>query len=115
MHCQQTITYHELMEKLVCSVESKLCMIHRCPSCPGALVLASFLEAVCKIDDFNAGEVLKYKQWVTTDRTTLQDCCMTLEEFVETLVERVDKLTSRHFTAKHQSQYLAKLKENLTQ
>ena len=28
-------SYHEIIEKIVCSRKSKVCIIHRCISCPG--------------------------------------------------------------------------------
>ena len=33
------VTYHNILEKLVCSTESKLCMLHRCKNCPGTSAL----------------------------------------------------------------------------
>ena len=39
-------TYHDLLAKLVCSVDSKLCMIHRCENCPDSENLISYLENI---------------------------------------------------------------------
>ena len=55
---------------------------------------------------------LRYKQWVTTDCTTLHDCSKPLLEFVSDLVKKIENLTSHRFIAKHQSRYLEDLKEN---
>ena len=106
-----TVTYHDLMEKMVCSVESKMCMIHRCPACPGTDGLLSYLESLC--NSHAQDEIVHFKQWLTVDRTTLQDCSKQIDEFIEHLVEKCDNLTSHHFIAKHQSKYLSDLKENL--
>ena len=68
---------------------------------------------MCELLADETDEVVYYKQWVTADRTTLQDCSKPLGEFLEDLVEKLDNLTSYHFIAKHQSQYLTSLKEEL--
>ena len=36
--------YHELVEMIVCNRDSKECMVHRCPSCPGKQKIQTFLE-----------------------------------------------------------------------
>ena len=33
------LTYHDLLEVLVCNTESKSCMLHRCKNCPGISAL----------------------------------------------------------------------------
>ena len=38
---------------------------------------------------------------------------MPLHEFLETLVKKIETLTTHHYIAKHQSAYLSALKENL--
>lgn len=50
--------YHDLMEMIVCDRESKECMLHRCPSCPGIEPLQTFLESkLQKTDDESLQEV----------------------------------------------------------
>ena len=36
--------YHDLLEMIVCDRDSKECMVHRCPSCPGIDNLVGFLR-----------------------------------------------------------------------
>jgi hypothetical protein len=108
-----SVTYHDLMEQLTCSVHSKLCMIHRCPDCPGTERLEMYLKTACGVEDYAADETIHYKQWLTTDRTTLEDHSKSLDEFIETLVHRTDQLTSHHYIAKHQSAFLSNLKQEL--
>lgn len=112
---QHTITYHDLMSKIVCSVTSKLCMVHRCPSCPGVDVLRSYLEDISGLDDTTEDSEVSFKQWMSTDRTTIQTCSSTLADFVETIVKKTDELTSHHFIWKHQGAFLSTLKEQLKQ
>ena len=37
-------SYHELIDMIGCSRESKQCMVHRCPSCPDGSELTSYLK-----------------------------------------------------------------------
>ena len=107
------VTYRDLMSKLVCSLDAKLCMMHRCASCPNKDSLVSHLEDLCDVDS-SADEEIRFKQWVSTDRTTLHDCCMPVSDFIETLADKCDKLTTHHFVSKHQSAYLSSLKESIS-
>ena len=108
-----TTTYYDLMKFLVCSLDNKICMLHRCEQCPRTEALQKYLESVFDDNDLSANDHLQYKQWVCTDHTTLQTLSYTLNEFIDNLVTEVDKLTSHHFIAKHQSQHLSTLKQNL--
>ena len=107
-----SLTYNDLMAKLVCSVDSNLCMIHRCSRCPGAYELRTCLEFLREVSDAT-DEAVHYKQWLTTDRTTLQNFSMPMHKFLETLVKKIETLTTHHYIAKHQLPYLSALKENL--
>ena len=40
----EKVTYHDLFEQLVCSMNARLCMLHRCGDCPGITSLQTFLE-----------------------------------------------------------------------
>lgn len=104
------LSYHDLLQQLVCSVENSICMLHRCEACPGSSALKEFLES--KVSD--EVDTVKYKQWESTDRTTLIDHVATVDEYTEVLVSNVEKLAEHHFISKHQSEYLRKLKETIT-
>ena len=41
-------SYHDLIEMIVCSRESKICMIHRCDNCPGIEPVTHFLQHYMK-------------------------------------------------------------------
>ncbi|KAL1252668.1 hypothetical protein QQF64_017361 [Cirrhinus molitorella] len=47
------------------------------------------------------------------DRTTLNSQTTTREEYIDSLVEKCNELTAHHFIAKHQTQYLQQLKDEL--
>ena len=58
-------------------------------------------------------DVIEYKQWVTTDRSQLEDKEEFADDFVTLLSGILHKLTEHHFIAKNQNQYLKGLKASL--
>ena len=55
-------------------------------------------------------DTIKYKQWVSTDRSQLQDKEELADDFITLLWDMLHMLTEHHFTAKNQNQYLKGLK-----
>ena len=108
------VTYHDLMNQVACNEESKMCMIHRCPHCPGTDALTAYLESLFDESDLSADEPLTFRQWVSTDHTTIQAMTSSLHSFIEMLVKKVDDLTAHHFIAKHQSKFITDLKSKLS-
>ena len=82
-------TYKNLMGMIVCSRDSKECMVHRCDKCPGAEPLKS------------------------TDRSNLVTVVMPAHEFIDFLVEKFDTLTPNSYIDKCQSKYLQRRKEEI--
>ena len=107
-----SLDYKEMMTKLVCNVQSKVCMVHRCTNCPGRLNLISFLHQLIS-DHGRINEEITFQQWESTDRTTLVHIVMDMPEFIEFLAYKLDDLTSHSFIAKCQAKYLNSLKESL--
>ena len=56
---------------------------------------------------------MKYKQWVNTDRSQLEDKEEFADEFITLLSDMLYKLPKHHFIAKSQNQYLKDLKASL--
>lgn len=54
---------------------------------------------------------IEYKQWVTTDRTTLVTIKESISDFINNLAEKIVNLTRHHYTSKAQSAYLRTLKD----
>ena len=72
--------YRTLIEKLVCSDQSKLSMLHRCPQRSGRDGSQSCVESkLGDRDDWQA----QFKQSKTTDMTTLVDHLLDLPEFID--------------------------------
>jgi len=51
-----------------------------------------YLQQLC--DACDESEFLRYKQWESTDRTTLIERVQELDEYLETLVQKTDLLTT---------------------
>ena len=62
---------------------------------------------------FLENDVMKYKQWVNTDRSQLEDKEEFADEFITLLSDMLYKLPEHHFIAKSQNQYLKDLKASL--
>ena len=106
--CQ--IDYKELMQLIVCDTTNKDCMVHRCSDCPGKGALISKLQQLeCLVE---TSEV-KFRQWQSTDRTTLDTLTLPTDEFIELVGSKLDKLTTHSFIAKSQAQYLKHRKESI--
>lgn len=56
------------MKIVVCDIDNRESMVHRCGHCPGAAALQSFLEN--KLEELGIHDVT-FNQWQTTDRPTI--------------------------------------------
>ena len=99
--CQ--LDYKEMMQIIVCDLNDKICMVHRCNDCPGKNALTSKLQHLECLEDISE---IKVKQWQTTDWTTLNTMTLSTDEFIELAVTKLHQLTSHSFIAKSQAQYL---------
>lgn len=106
----KNIDYKLLIEKSVCSTKNRNCMMNICPKCPGEESVKSFLN---RLEPLTNREELIYKQWISTDRSTLIEVVESSEEFVFTLCQKIVKLKRHHFVAQVQSQFLKDLKTNI--
>jgi hypothetical protein len=57
------------MDKTVCNLESKDCMLHRYEECPGTEPLEEFHQT--SFNDSDPEDMIEFKQWIHTDRDTL--------------------------------------------
>ena len=103
------LNYKVLISKVVCNPESKICMIHRCPKCPGKDDLLQYLQRLQL-----SGDQISFQQWVFTDRTTMISMIMEPFEFCEFVADKIDHLTSHSYIAKCQAKYLTHLKDNIS-
>ena len=93
---------------MVCSNTNKLCMVYRCPNCPGKDDLIEYLYQ--NISD-NTEEEIDFQQWESTERTTMINMVMGKFEFIEFLATKIDLLTAHLYIAKSQASCLSSLKK----
>ena len=109
------LSYHDLIDFAFCDAENQDCMLGKCSKCPGEGGVLSFLEAI--EDEFhtemNMGDVISYKQWVSTDRCSLADQIDQREVFMTKLSQCIVKLTRHHIVSKSQSRSFSDMKKNV--
>lgn len=103
------VSYRDLIEYLVCDMSKDSCMLDKCSECPGSEGLCQVLEN--EIDKLP--EEVVFKEWVHTDRADLITRLLPKDEFLNHLVEELEKLKSHHYISKTQSDYFKRLKGNL--
>lgn len=60
-------SYRDVIDYLVCDIDNKNCMLHKCSECPGPETLQDVL--MNEID--NLSDEISCQQWVQTDRVEL--------------------------------------------
>ena len=89
-------------------------MLHLCSDCPGK-TNRTFLTEHFINNGFDLAENIFYKQWMSTDCTTLVNHYSTVEEFIAKIVDDVCEVCPHHFIAKAQAKHLKIAKENLSE
>ena len=106
--------YKEILQKLVCSISNRDCMLHMCEACPGRDAVEDFIRELFSANDFDEDDQINYKKWIHTDRTTLESVTATVEEFISAAGSAFDKLRQHHFISKEQSRFITERKEELS-
>ena len=65
------------------------------------------------IDEYDDDTEITYKQWITTNWSTLSQVTTPVQKFAPLVIDNLKKLTTHLYIAKQQSSYLQKLKENI--
>ena len=90
--------YKGLLEKIVCSVNNRKCMLHLCESCCGKLGLELYLSDLFSLHDLDSDDLMTYKQWAHTDRTAFFCITPSVQEFIQTACNSFE---SQLFIARH--------------
>ena len=93
-----SLTYIDLIKKIVCNTESNKCIMHCCESCRGTAFLKEFLDQ--ELNEHKYDEKFNYCQWDTTDQAMLTTFTATYGEYKENLVDVVDYLTRHPYNTK---------------
>jgi hypothetical protein len=81
-----------------------------CDACPGVV---KFKEELIVLLDQNDMDQIVYKQWISTDRSTLETFCVPAEEFVEIFCEKLELLRPHSFIASEQAAFYTRWKSSL--
>lgn len=103
--------YQILMEKSVCDLSNRKCMLHLCNLCSRETGVREFLSSIESLQEM---ENINYKQWVTVDRCNMIEKCESSDEYINSLSKKIVNLTRHHYIAKTQSHFLKELKLNMT-
>ena len=102
--------YSHCLAKIICNPPQPDCYFQTCNSCPGILVLK---EHLYRLMDDSMIDTVQYKQWVSTDRSTLETITKPADEFVESFCEQLTTLLTHSFIVKQQSLFQMEVKSNL--
>ena len=102
--------YRHCLAAIQCNPPSINCYLSKCKQCPGVAVLNQKLQDIMEekmVDN------IEYKQWTSTDRSTMETVTQPVEEFIETFVAAVKKLQYHDFIPHMQANYVNEAKINL--
>lgn len=106
------VDYKDLIEALVCDVNKYECMMGECEECGDENALVNTLLESDEINEMP--DDIVYKQWVTVDRAEMITVTKPREEFLESLVRKVNELKAHHYVSKIQSASFKDMKSTLT-
>ena len=69
-------------------------------------------ELIALLEETDLDQIV-YKQWTSTDRSTLETFCVHAEEFVEIFCEKLELLRPHSFIASQQVSFYTKCKTSL--
>ena len=97
------VKFQELFPLIVCDINNKECMVHRCPNCPvsNSLLQDFLFRTIGDFDDHD--DVIEFSQWTSTDRSNLTHHTETVNEHVNIVIEQLHILTAHSYILKCQS------------
>jgi len=103
-------TYKDCLSKIICNEPSKNCYLGNCEICPGSETLIT--DIAHKLEE-NYIDYITYRQWMYTDRSTLEIVVKSSSEFLESFSEKLTNLLKHSFIARKQSDFYKELKLKL--
>ena len=104
------INHRHLLDKITCDQKRLECFLGECQQCPDP---DSFKQDLLADFDEEAIDSVTYQQWISTDRTTLETIVKGVEEFCDTLMDKLVHLKKHDYIAKEQSSFLKNKKKSL--
>ena len=102
--------YSHCLARIICNPLQSDCYFRICISCPG---VSNFKDHLHKLMDSNLIEAVQYKQWISTDRSTLETITKSADEFVETFCKHLKTLLTHSSVAKQQSAFQMEIRTSL--
>lgn len=102
--------YGHCLARIICNPPQPDCYFQICSSCPG---ISGLKEHLHELMDSNMIEAVQYKQWISTDRSTLETITKSADEFVESFCEQLKSLLTHSFVAKQQSTFQMEVRSGL--
>lgn len=99
--------YHNCLAEIQCNPPRVQCYLGACLECPGVTKLREKLEVHF---DEHVIDRIEFKQWTTTDRSTLETKVQSADEFITCFTSAIPKVVHHDFIAKQQSYYLQSVK-----
>ena len=78
--------YKDILSKVVCNIDLRKCMPYLCSDCPGKTNLNKFLTEYFINNESDLVENIFYKQWISTNRTTLVNYYSTVKNLLQKLL-----------------------------
>ena len=107
MQIPELPTYHYCLAKIICNPPHSRCYLGECDACSQIKTLKEEL-----LTHFDVEQIV-YKQWVSTNRSTLETFCSRVEEFGDTFCKKIELLCPHSFIATEQASFYASCKVTL--
>ena len=104
LNISELSTYYNCLSKIMCNPPSPSCYLGECSTCPE---LQSFKEELIELMEKYEIDQVVFKQWVNTDRSTLETHCLPSEEFADLFCEKLEILRPHSFLAKEQAAFFS--------
>lgn len=95
---------------MLCKERTNECYLSKCANCPGKSAVEEYL---CDVFVENDIELITMKQWVNSERCSLETITKTADIFISEFTEDIAKLITHDFIARKQQEHLKYRKQNL--
>ncbi len=105
--------YTEYLKLMVCDIENRDCMLHGCEECPGKEKVKEKVMQDLESYGYEDTDEISYKQWQHTDRTDMVTVTQQISAFVDIFADKIEQVTTHHYIAKAQAEFVKKAKAEL--
>lgn len=103
--------YRHCLALLLCNPPQEKCFITgQCDQCPRK---EEFTDLLTEVFDRKGLDEVEFRQWIATDRSTLESRKLAGEEFIQDFYEQLQLLAQHDFIAKQQTAFMRQMKEEL--